>query len=203
MTDYDLNDIERLIVRKLDGELSPDQSLALDRELLRNPDARQLFDDYKQIDTRASAAMDNEYASVTPRFDRVALPLQVTAHDWSTRKRYGWLVVGAIAAAVLALIVPVPSLQLDQTQSPLVVQHPTQMSAPMNAMRPVTTQPNQQGGMMNYVDWRQPRIQRDNGREVIGVQGDDGNLYWIEVNRTRTIRKPKQRMVPSNEWGQM
>jgi len=204
MTDYDLNDIERLIVRKLDGELSPQQSLELDKELLKNPDARQLFDDYKKIDSWSAAAMDDVYASITPRFDRVDVPQQTYAYRWSAHSRYGWLVVGAIAAAILALVIPVPSLNLDRKQSPSIV-HKTNTTSPVQigGMRPVTTQPSQQGGMMNYVDWRKPRIQRDNGREIIGVRGDDGNLYWIEVNRMRTIRMPKQRMVPSREWGQM
>ena len=35
-----------------------------------------------------------------------------------------------------------------------------------------------------------PRMRSDTGREVIGVVGEDGNLYWIEVDRTRTIRVP-------------
>jgi hypothetical protein len=35
-----------------------------------------------------------------------------------------------------------------------------------------------------------PRYQRDRGTEVIGVVGDDGNVYWLEVERTRTIKLP-------------
>ncbi len=204
MTDHDLNNIERLIVRKLDGELSPEQSLELDRELLRNPDARQLFEDYKKIDALATNALGEAYDSITPQFEMNSLPLQADTHFGSSKKRYGWLIVGAVAAAILALIIPVPSLQINQSNSPQVVNKSnTTTPLPMGDMRPVMTQPSSQDGMMNYVDWRQPRIQRDNGREIIGVRGDDGNLYWIEVNRVRTIRKPRQRMVPAKEWGQM
>ncbi len=204
MTKHDLNDIEWLIVRKLDGELSPEQSLELDRELLKNPNARVLFEEYKQIDALASAAMDDDYASISPRFNSDDLPSQLNMHRWSAHKRYGWLVAGAIAAAVMALVIPIPSLNFDQPQAPKVVQRAQPMTdLPMGVTQPVITQPSRQDGMMRYVDWREPRIQRDNGREVIGVIGDDGNFYWIEVNRLRTIRKPKQRMVPAKEWGQM
>ncbi len=34
------------------------------------------------------------------------------------------------------------------------------------------------------------RIRRVTGREVLGVVGEDGNIYWIEVDRIRTIRRP-------------
>jgi len=35
-----------------------------------------------------------------------------------------------------------------------------------------------------------PAIHRNTDREIIGVVGDDGNLYWIEVERTRTVTLP-------------
>ena len=31
---------------------------------------------------------------------------------------------------------------------------------------------------------------RSTGRNVLGIIGDDGNVYFIEVDRTRTIRLP-------------
>lgn len=34
------------------------------------------------------------------------------------------------------------------------------------------------------------RIRRITGREVLGVVGEDGNIYWIEVDRILTIRRP-------------
>ncbi len=42
------------------------------------------------------------------------------------------------------------------------------------------------------------RVQRDRGRETIGVLGEDGNIYWIEVDRTRTVRKAAPQVV--RQW---
>ena len=41
------------------------------------------------------------------------------------------------------------------------------------------------------------RIKRDTGREVFGVVGDDGNVYWIQVDRIRTMRRPR---LPAPSW---
>ncbi|MGI0149747.1 MAG: hypothetical protein ACREDF_09495, partial [Thermoplasmata archaeon] len=31
---------------------------------------------------------------------------------------------------------------------------------------------------------------RSTGRDLLGIVGDDGNVYFIEVDRTRTVRLP-------------
>ena len=36
-----------------------------------------------------------------------------------------------------------------------------------------------------------PQIKRNTGREVFGVVGDDGNIYWIQVDRIRTMKRPR------------
>jgi hypothetical protein len=33
-----------------------------------------------------------------------------------------------------------------------------------------------------------PEIFRDTDRELIGVIGEDGRTYWLQVDRTRTFR---------------
>ncbi|MCH7597054.1 MAG: hypothetical protein IID35_10895, partial [Planctomycetes bacterium] len=52
MSNIDEN-LERLIVRSLDGDLSEDEQLDLDRELIRNPDALRLMEEYGSIDRLA------------------------------------------------------------------------------------------------------------------------------------------------------
>ena len=49
--------IERLIVRRLDGELTPDEQLELDRVLLKDPAARDLLEAYGRIDRDAGDAL--------------------------------------------------------------------------------------------------------------------------------------------------
>jgi len=48
---------ERLINRKLDGELTESESLELNKALIRSPNARALFEDYQETDVLASDAL--------------------------------------------------------------------------------------------------------------------------------------------------
>lgn len=41
---------------------------------------------------------------------------------------------------------------------------------------------------MRNVGTSGPKTWRDTGRETFGVVGDDGNIYWIGVDRTRTAK---------------
>ena len=52
------HDLERLIVRYLDSELTEEEELELNRELIRNPEAQQLLDDYRRADDLAVAALN-------------------------------------------------------------------------------------------------------------------------------------------------
>jgi hypothetical protein len=36
-----------------------------------------------------------------------------------------------------------------------------------------------------------PRIKRSAGRDAFGIMGDDGNIYWIEVDRIWTLKKAR------------
>ncbi len=186
-------DMERLIVRHLDGELTQDEELVLSRELLRNPAARRLMDEYQGIDRLATAALSKELLGATdPRLLAVGSPSARSAAR--LRPHRGWLLVpGAIAAAFLALAMPrwdsltAPQAPKFTESAPLTPQiHPVPVAQPNEWHRTV--------GMG-------PKIQRDTGREVIGVQGDDGNFYWIEIDRTWTVRQPPQ-PLRSGEDGQ-
>lgn len=94
------------------------------------------------------------------------------------------MIPGAIAAALLATVIPQPvsmpthdpyRQSMTQTAPPIVNSKHDWSATGAGLMRPVGTA---------------PRTRSDRGRELIGVVGDDGNLYWIEVERTRTIRLP-------------
>ena len=45
---------------------------------------------------------------------------------------------------------------------------------------------------MRSVSTQAPAVRRSTGRDLIGVIGEDGNWYWIEVERSRTIRVPER-----------
>lgn len=175
--------LERLICRSLDGDLSDDEQLVLNRELIRNPEARQLLADYQAVDRDATAALLAAFGreSEIPEVQ----PAKVVSISQARRRHtVRWLIPGAIAAALLATVIPNP---WRESQTPLkdrFVAAPTTPSTMPSVSRPsVPTRTVSTGTGA-------PAVHRDTGREIIGVLGDDGNLYWIEVERTRTVKLP-------------
>jgi len=202
--------IENLISRSLDGVLSEEEQLELNRELIRNPEAQRLMDACRKVDALAAAVLDEAVPERGLSYDPTAwienhrerkpatlagLPARSVSGPRSTRRtrdagyshRRYWLIPGAIAAALLAVVVnrltlsPQPDGQLTERDRPATFVTP--IDGPVwpsgNGMtRPVSTAPPQQ------------RIQRDIARDLIGVIGEDGRIYWIEVDRTRTWKRP-------------
>ena len=182
----DVNEhLEKLMTRALDGALSEDDELALNRELIRNPEVRRLMAAYRAVDELSVVALNEVTVGEAPVFDTM---MWMRAVSWRPRGWQGrtwlWLAPGAIAAALLAMIVPRPSPpNLDR---PPVVQA---LSAPNWSGVEGTSTSGGQQDLMHSVR-STPAIHRNTGREIIGVVGDDGNLYWIEVERTRTVKLP-------------
>ena len=195
MSNIDEN-LERLIVRSLDGDLSEDEQLILDRELIRNPDALRLMEEYGSIDSLAVASLE---ALVCNDDFHVEAPSEIGAQrEPRGRNHRGWMLVsGAIAAAVLAIVIPRPvSLPLEKGGG--IVEQPAPRDFP-------EARDLQNQGMMRSVanGVSRPAVQRRTGRDLIGVIGDDGNLYWIEVERTRTVRFPQRRRLAGGGPGEL
>jgi hypothetical protein len=186
--------IESLIVRSLDGELSEDEQLELDRAVLRAPEARRLKEHYERIDALASAALDEAVGDQPPAFDPMALTgkggaprtgsgqrsLTAARHHWAW-----WLMPGAIAAAILAaLFIPTALLEPAPQQS--------QVSVPAGAQHTIpevvsSSRPSKLPEVRPVLD--APRtIKRKTDRQYIGVLGEDGRIYWLEIDRIRTIK---------------
>lgn len=182
----DVNEhLERLMNRSLDGVLSEDDELSLNRELIRNPEARRLMAAYRAVDELSSAALNEVTAGEAPVFDSMTWT-RTDASKRHTRQRrtWFWLAPGAIAAALLAMIVPRPT-PTNVERQPIV----PGLSAPaLNGTWGSSFADGQQDMMQSVRST--PAIHRNTGREIIGVVGDDGNLYWIEVERTRTVTLP-------------
>ena len=181
-------DIERLVVRQLDGELTENEQLELNRELIRNPEARRLMEAYTRIDGLAAAALDEALGDDPLSFDPAVLPSRdqpVTARRYH---RGWWLVPGAIAAALLAIVIAQFPVAWTSDQ-PMAGHRPVQ---PGQVVPVPYGGPPRQDIMQNTGLGSVGRtIQRNTGREVIGVIGDDGNIYWIEIDRIRTIKRPR------------
>ncbi len=179
-----LDHIEKLIVRHLDGEATGDEELELNRELLRSPEAHRLFEEYQRIDELGGAVLKEALSGAGPAFDPAQLAGRSAPRRFLGRKRIWWLLPGAVAAALAGLIVPHPTLRQSPDMIPSVAQ--------LDVARPATTlDQNFQNRrpLMRTVRNSLPRVRRNTGRQVFGVVGDDGSIYWIEVDRTRTVRR--------------
>jgi len=141
-----------------------------------------LRDDYQMIDEWADRALTSIRQGAEVNLDAVFSAGPVAPTTLRARAHRGWLMIpGAIAAALLAMVIPEPGFQSESRRPPAIAGSELYSPAPVSQwngsdlVRPVSDV---------------PRIRSRTGRDVIGVVGDDGNLYWIEVERTRTVRWP-------------
>jgi len=193
-------DMERLIVRKLDGEITPDEDLELSRGLVRDPEARALFDEMESVDRQSAAslraAFDRSSSNEMPalRFHEAA------ARRRGLKRQAWWMVPGALAAGLLVTLMARPLLDAP---------------SPSRNGSTIVSSPWSNGGgdgtaeypaeFMHTVSDHRPalRLQRNVARDVIGLIGEDGNIYWFEVDRTTTVKRPNPRSAPrsaDNPW---
>ena len=183
----DEKDIESLIVRHLDGELDEDERLELNRRLIRDPAARRMMEDYQKVDALSAEALGpvlKECGTTRP----AAVP--ATSHPLLRKRRFSrswWVIPGAVAAAVLAMVIPRAAVELGDKPKTSMVGRLPEPNMPARYNRSEPTAP------MRTVGHGIPQIKRNTGREVIGVIGEDGNVYWIEVDRIRTTKVSPRR----------
>ncbi len=182
--------IERLIVRRLDGEITEDELLELNRELIRNPAAHRLWEEYVDLDAMAGQAIHQVLDRRSSTADPVALPAQMQPRRFSHLRRHGLMLAGAVAAAVLALAIPRTAVVPTHDNGAAAIRV-DQIPPIVDMERTPKREPND--GMMRNVST--PQIQRNTGRDVFGVMDENGNIYWIEVDRTRTLRRPSKETV--------
>lgn len=177
--------IERLIVRRLDGELTDEEALELDRELLRCPAARELLEEYQRLDRVAAEAL----AAAIETDAGEAAPLSVVTAP--RRKGYSklWWGLPAAVAATLALIVtlvPRPSADWRMTEAP---RRPL-MTQPLDT-EPAQVQPSHPGRSgVQQAGYGLGSLDRAVDQDLLYIVGDDGNIYVIDRQHMRTARKP-------------
>lgn len=190
-------DLEALIVRHLDSELTEEQELELNRELIRNPEAQQMLADYRQADQLAVAAL-NQVIPGEEGLKPVPMPAVTSPPRRAGHYRAWWIIPGAVAAAIMALMIPNPSVAPRQDGRVQITSAPPSPHSRINESQRGSAQ-----GLTRNVSTYPvgPRIKRDTGREVFGVVGDDGNVYWIQVDRIRTLKRPGRHVAgwPANE----
>jgi anti-sigma factor RsiW len=177
---------ERLIVRRLDGELSDEEALELDRELLRSPRARELLEEYKRIDGAAAAAL----AAAIPEDPGRAVPFSVqgSAPPAKRYSRWWWALPAAVAAGViLALTLFPPPL----TDRPLAV---STVSPPTSAgpyVEPARVEPSLGGpSAVRQAAHGGGSLDRVVDQDLLYIIGDDGKIYVIDRQHMRTAHRP-------------
>jgi len=173
--------IERLIIRRLDGELTDEERLELDRVLLASPEMRRLLEQYERIDAASAAALEAVVGDAAD--DRVAF---VPATGGRRRYSRAWWALPAAAAAALALIavlVPRPpsdpgAVITERGESPAG----TPERAPEAVSDPGVYQAAYESG----------RLDRAIDQDSLYIVGDDGRVYVIDQQRVRTARRPNR-----------
>ncbi len=186
--------LERLISRKLDGELTRDESLELDKCLIRDPAARQSLEESQRIDHLTEALLD-EVCAVR---DEVLLPAsgQIVA-----RRRMRWFgAIPAAAAACVALFFMWPMFSSSpKSADPIVKWDDTEWllteNDPQTALPDPT--PLESGARLASYSDRPAKLRplREHGTRLdyYGVlDPETQKLYLLEVKHQTSTRRPNQ-----------
>jgi hypothetical protein len=170
--------ITRLIVGKLDGELTPAEEHEVNQVLLHSAEARRMLSDFQEIDRLVLQVLG---PVVEGRRPAVGPPREVR----SGRRLVLWGgTIGTLAAAAtIAIVVGLLWNVIQPGKS-----GPTQKSAPVGISGRSYNQPDYQ--LFTGTDLPN-RGERKVDRDCIGVFDEaQGTLYIMELNRTRTVRIP-------------
>lgn len=184
--------IERLITRKLDGEITVDEALELDRELIRSPQARALFDECRRLDQLAAACIKS---SVGHRSDDA--PVLViggpAVKSPVGHRRHAWIWAAAAMAACLALVVIWNTPNGNESADRLaerriesaVPQFTGQHGPRPQVGMPRVGVPGNDVGVYRTADTLPPPVDRVTDVGMILVPAADGNYFMLPVEHTR------------------
>lgn len=150
--------IERLIVRSLDGEASPQEQAELRRVLARDPAAKALWREYQSNDAMAADAIER----------LIIGPATAAAGLQSRRRSARWLGWGAAAAVALLLVWPLGRFAADGDSGGAAVRDSVADAEPGQLVDPVS---------------RDPYNSRDR-RDYFGILDErNGDLYLFQRNQ--------------------
>lgn len=207
--------IERLIVRRLDGELTDEESLALDRELLRCPQARAMFDAYSRNDALAGAAIrsaaSHGEASVSAAIESDSIArggrreseFEPLRFDRRTARAHRWMWAASAVAACLALFMfwHTPAMRTDGGASIADRNPPHAPIRKNHAPIPWVGVPGGDVGVFNAADIAPRPVNRQTDRNYYFVPNkSDGRIYLLSVDRIREMEQPKTAVNDSRQW---
>lgn len=177
--------LERLISRRLDGEITDTEQHELNKMLIRSPEARRLFETCERQDRVIGAVLRNDLADAGHRFraTETAVRARRGGRGW---RRSAVPAVAAAAALVIGAAAMFDSLvgsgRTDHASPGNRVVSPTIPSASVIDAMPAADEsmciPHERRRMTNH--------------EVFGVMGEDGEtIYLLDLGHTRTAFVPK------------
>lgn len=182
--------IEQLINRRLDGALTEDESLELDRELIRSPETRRAFEDSQRIDVLTcetlNALLDAGECRHYPASDGQVSP----AARWITRRRLDGVI--GVAAAVLLIMAGTSVLPQFGGGNSLTNRHgggdrnlagtgPTMT----NSAGPVSAWPAEYTPVIDNTDVPRRQHQRIDQDVIAVVDPQTQTVYLLEIERSR------------------
>ncbi len=186
--------LERLISRKLDGELTRDESLELDKCLIRDPAAQQSLEESERIDRLTETLLD-EVCAVR---DEALLP--ATSRTVARRRMRWFGAIPAAAAACVALFFMWPMFSPSpQIPDPLVGHgniHAVRVENDPQTALPDPT-PLESGARLASHSDRPAKLRplREHGTRLdyYGVlDPETQKLYLLEVKHQTSTRRPDQ-----------
>lgn len=196
--------IEVLINRRLDGTLTGDEHLELDRALIRSPEHRRMLEVSQRIDALCSDALGRELSCTAAGHSGDFVPLDRVGIR--RRVRWWWTVPGALAACLgLMVVTGVVSVPGGNDLSPpvgggsIVARPPLGPAFDGNGVgrvfrgSGVPVMSRVAGGREGFRRVRAGLDVLDRRRDsnVYGIVGQDGRIYLIELERTRMYRYPR------------
>jgi len=173
--------LERLISRKLDGELSEAESLELDKLLIRSPEARALLEEQEQLDHMAGESLRTALGGgLTGQRASGRTPLEWPSR--SSRREHLWYGgVGLAAGFVLAMLISTLAMPLrdgtNKDDIPPIVNNAQSKTGPMMAQKGSGKDTPLEPQIITDTRNRAPG-------QVFGVYDDDTrSLYLLEMNR--------------------
>jgi len=185
---HDREQLERLVGRALDGELTAEQRAELDRELLSNPAARELYDACSAIDALAADVIRE---STSRRLPRLVCPAPAVQRKAPISRRSAWMLAGSALAACLALVVFLKTPAAPRRDDPVVAENAgavNTLPASQNHgnIRPRIGAPGE-AGVWQVVDQPAPQIDRTTDRNLLFLQDEQGNIYLLNVDLIREV----------------
>jgi len=184
--------LERQMNRSLDGELSPDEQIELNRALVRSPEQQEAYLQLQRIDDAAASVLQ----SLFPQPQPVRTVLLPERRRVRRVRRLWWSAPIALAAAAAIAMFVIPRMLAPrgpgqsgvvagQGESPVPAYAGGNEETAEAVAHPDLNQP------LRHVE--SPRLAHRVDRDWIAVRGADGNIYWLEVNRQRTFEDPETR----------